>query len=385
MIKSTMTDTFYPRINTVFKNTNNCKELNKIVSGYIDKNIDALSKVGPVKRTLFLDNDRNRIYDLIGLDPTSISSLAKKSPEISRSVNASDPFNILMVLIIRFCRIHKLNQELKSSYTYLALSMIPSLFSKYFKYEPNENIMAFTINSMSQRFKIKQSGTLLAAILSTAEICDDHFAKAIIRGNDKDIADYISSIKTRLNALFKNIFAEFIKQHAEGNYINYENEVDDGETFRTTDSDSLMVSRLTDSVVMDLSVHGANSFIVTKAANFSKVSINDLRNTTHNMIKDKKNRESIRTVVTNILFNFIFEGKNNSSDIRGSKFILYSLNTYKQSNIANKNLIEIKKILDNWLNEYSETYKKSNQIATMNNFRKSLYLFFVFTIQKNAN
>ena len=385
MIKSELSDHFYGRINTIFKNQKNRDSLIKLVSSYIDKNIEALSKIGPVKKTLFLESDRRPIYDITGLDENSISLIANKIPEIKRGVNTSDPFNILMVLIIRYCHINKCEKELTAAYSYLVLSMLPSIFTKYFKYEPNENIMAFTINAMSLRFKIKRQGTLLATLIDTAKVCDEHYGKSIVRGNDKDIADYISAMKTRLNALFKNIFAEFIKQHAEGRYINYESEVDDGETFRTTDNDALVVSRLTDKVVMDLTVHGGSSFLITKAANFCKVSVNDLRNVVNSLIKTKSNRDDIRKVVTNILFNFLYEGKHHERDVRGTVFVLYSLTTYKQSNISNKNLLEIKEILAKWLEMYSEGYKKSTRLATFNNFRKSLYLFFIFTIQKNAN
>ena len=43
---------------------------------------------------------------------------------------------------------------------YLALSMYPSLHYKYFPFEPNPQIMDYTINNLSNRYKIKQLGTI---------------------------------------------------------------------------------------------------------------------------------------------------------------------------------------------------------------------------------
>ena len=55
------------------------------------------------------------------------------------------------------------------------------------------------------------------------------------------------------------------------------------------------------------------------------------------------------------------------------------------NNTNNKNINEVKKVLEKWLNMYSEKYKKSNRVATLNNFKKALFTFFIFTIQASIN
>ena len=70
-----------------------------------------------------------------------------------------------MTIIIRYFRMNKMDGERKSCCLYLALSMYPSLFSKYFKFKPNENIMEYTINNLSDKYKIKKTGTLLSALI----------------------------------------------------------------------------------------------------------------------------------------------------------------------------------------------------------------------------
>lgn len=375
-------DTFGSQISRKLQDKSVCNQLIKIVSSYVDRNTEKLSTTGPVKQTTFSAGDRDNIYNLFGLNEKTIELTSKKSVDLSRGVNTANPFNIAMTLIIRECHIRKLVNERKSCAVYLILSMYPSIFKKYFKFEPNDRIMAYTINNLSNKYKVKQMGTILAALIDTVTILDNHYSSHLIRGTDKDIADYIAAVKTRLNALIKNICNEFMKQHDSGKYMNYEIDNEDEENFSTADSNSYMVERLSNAVVLDLSVRGPDMKVVTIAAKLNKVSTNDLRTTVTKMCKDNKNRAQIKEVVSYILYDFLFDGENSKEDVYSSKFIVFSLNTYKKSNTNDSNIVKIKDILDAWLKEYSVAYKKSNMIGTLNLFRKALYMFFVFTIQK---
>ena len=384
MLTTKIIDTFYMNVNRTFNNKANVAKYTKIFATYIDNNAEKLSTIGPLKRTLFTDSDRMKIYDLFGIDPDAIKKVAKTVPELTRSVNASDPFNIIMVLIIRYFRISKDKINLKNAYTHLILSMYPSIHYKYFKYEPNEQIMNYTISNLSNKYKFNQPGNLLIALTDTASVADEHFEKAILRCNDKDIADYIMSFKTRINALIKNICAEYMKNHSKGNYLNYEEDNNDEDNFKVADNNSFLIKRVSDAVMLNLSIKGPDSKIIHIVSKMNEVSISDLRNTLDKLCKDKKNMEDIREVVYSIMYDFLFTGNHDQASINSTEFLIYSLETYKKSNTTNTNVVKIKNILDKWLSMYSETYAKTNRIATMNTFRKSLYMFCIFTIQKTS-
>jgi hypothetical protein len=354
----------------------------QIVGKYVDKNSEKLSTTGPVKKIIFSYDDRNYIYALTEIDEKNINMVAKGINELSRGVNTSNSFNILMVMIIRYFRLAKMDKERRAACIYLILSMYPSIHAKYFKFEPNENIMAFTINSLSGKFKIKQEGTLLASFASIAEIADDHYKASIIRGNDKDIADYISAVKTRLNAFIKNITNEFMKQHSSGRYLNYDVDNTDPNNFSVADSNSLVIDRIAIAVSTSLSIKGPDTKAVTLAARMNKVSVNDLRSTMNSICMDKENRKKIKEIISAILHDFLFSGEYSESDIYDMKFTLHAAATYRKSNTRDSNIVKIKETLDFWLEKYSEAYKKSNMISTMNLFRKALFMFFVFSIQQ---
>jgi len=382
MIQSKMTDTFYPQIASVFKDKNNCRKFINIVSKYIDSNTERLSTTGPVKKILFTYSDRNSVYDLTGVSEKNIEMVAKQIKELSRGVNASNPFNILLFLMIRYFRINKLEAERKSANIYLILSMYPSIHAKYFKFEPNENIMSFTVNSLSNKYKIKQQGTLLATLVDMVEIADNHYKNIITRGNDKDIADYISAVKTRLNQFMKNITTEFMKQHASGRYLNYDTDNEDPDNFSVADNNSLVIDRISTSVSTNLAVKGPDQKSVMLSAKMNKISVNDLRSTMNSICRDKVNRPKIREIISCILYEFLFTGQYSEQDIYDMKFTLYSSVIYKRSNTTRSNIVRIKNILDFWIKEYSSIYKKSNLVSTLNQFRRAIFMFFIFTIQQ---
>lgn len=382
MLTSKIIDSFYTRVKNVLDDKKNANSFIQIVSNYVDRNSENLSATGPTKQIIFSDMDRDNVFKLFNLDPHSISTIAKTVPDIARSVNANNPFNLLLVMIIRYFRITKNDNGRKAAYIYLILSMYPSIFTKYFKYEPNEQIMMYTISNLSNKYKFKQNGTLIGTLTETATVADEHFAKDIIRGNDKDLADYIMSVKTRLNALIKNICAEFMKQHKAGNYLNYEEDNTDEENFKVSDNNSFIIKRVSDAVTLKLHINGPDSRIVQVSAKMCEVSLNDLRNTVDKMCKDKTNSAQIKEVISAILYDFLFEGKHTQEAINSSEFIVYSLETYKKSNTINTNIVKIKEVLDAWLRQYSVRYTKTNRVSTLNNFRKALYMFFIFTIQK---
>lgn len=383
MITSKLVDTFAYKVQATFSKPENQRKLNTIVSRYVDKNVAKLTTVGPSKRPMFLDSDRNLIYDMVGVQANSIVAVVRDTDYIKEGTNPGDPFNIIMTLTIRYFKMKKLTKEMNAAILYLTLSMYPSLHAKYFRYEPNEQIMAYTIQHMSNKYKVKQMGTVMAALFDTTRVSDEHYAKELIRGNDKDIADYILSFKTRLNGFMKNVCAEFMKQHSAKNYLNYEVDNEDEENYSVADSNSYVITRVADASVLKLSVQGPNAIIVKSSAKLNDVSVNSLRTTLTAICRDKNSKKEMHELVSNILYLFLFDGSHTKEEINSSRFLLFSMDIYKKANTTDKNIVRIKAILDNWIAAYSGQYKKSNAVGTINAFRKALYTFFVLSIQKN--
>ena len=270
------------------------------------------------------------------------------------------------------------------SMLYLTLSMYPSIFKKYYKYEPNENIMNYTINNLSFRYKLKQTSNLMAAIDETGFGGYELHKNDLVNGTDAAVVNVVLAIKTRLNSFMKKIRNEFEKNYREGNYLNKELEVNDDENFREAESSSYIISRIVDKVSLNLTLNGAPIKVIDMAAKANSVSVNELRNYINSLISDDEHADEIKSLIESILFLYLFDEKNNADDIVNNKFLLYCLEVYKKSNVTDKNIVKIKKILDGWLDRLG-TYKKTQRIATINNFRRAIYTFFVMVIMYYSN
>lgn len=383
MITSVILANIYPKVEQAFTSKETQRKFSAIVASYVDRNVNRLSTAGPSKRTLFSDMERNKVYDLINFDPKICKAIVKQSNYIKASWKiVNDPFNLVMMMILRYAKLNKLDQINQLAVTYLTLSMYPSLHYKYFKFEPNEAIMQYTINNLSNKFKVKQVGNILQALVDTTALADKTYDKNIRHANDKELTDYINAYKTRLNSLIKKIRDAFEKDYRSGNYMNTERDNEDENDFKTSDSNSLLIQRIVDQVVLKLSVNGPDSRIVDISAKMNQVSVNETRNTLNQLTQNKDESVNIRALCESILYLYLFNGENHVNDLNGSKFLTFCLAVYKKSNTNDENVIKVKSILDTWIEKYSETYRKTQRVATLNNFRRALYTFFVFTLQR---
>ena len=288
MITSTILENIYPKVEAAFIKPATQKQFMLYVTKYIDANVSKLSTAGPSKRTLFSELERQKIYDLIDFDKTLPKTFLKKSNYVKSSWKiVTDPFNLVMMMIIRFSKLHKLEQLNSFSCYLLTLSMYPSLHYKYFKFEPNEAIMQYTINNLSNKYKVKQVGNILQALVETTQLADKTYDKNIRHANDKELTDYINAYKTRLNSLIKKIRDAFEKDYQNGNYLNLEKDNNDEENFQQSDSNSLLIQRIVDQVGIKMSVSGPDNRIVDIAARMNQVSVNELRNTLNQLSQDK--------------------------------------------------------------------------------------------------
>ena len=374
-----------PQVDKALSDKRTARELETIIGNYLDKNAQKLTTSGPVYRTVFLEDETGKFFNILKINPMEVKEILKESKYIRGQWQImNNPFNSVIAFCIRFFKkkhdVHMMN----ACITYLTLSMYPSLHYKYFKYEPNENIMQYTINILSNKYKIKNSSTIFEALVDTTRLSDKTYSNNLIRATDKDITDYIQAYKTRLNSMLRKLANAFYENEKKGLYLNNDEENNDSEDFKTADNDTLVAERITESVAMNLSVNGPDMKIVKLSAKLCDISVNELRNTTNSICGDKENREDMKRLTSAIVYLFIFDAKKSKDLIGSSDFVYYCLEVYKKANTSDKNINKIKEILDAWLTKYSATYRRSQRLPTLNNFRRALYTFMIFTIQQNG-
>lgn len=370
----------YPRIDKALSDKKNVDKIKTIVSKFVDRNADKLSTPGPSEMIIFSDRDIDAILSIIDSNQNEIKGMKKKSNAIKANGQTMKyPMNLAMPMIIRFFHLKKDIDMVKVCCTYLALSMYPVLFYKYWQYGLNQSIMAYTVNELSNKYKIKQTKNLLVALIETTIGAYDLKKKDLERGHDIDVVDFSLSVRTRLNSMLRYISKEYYKNHKEQNYMNLEKDDSSEDNYMESNSAVFQIDRLTNIVSTSLVISGPNYKLVTIAANNNRISVNELRNYINTLLIND-NINQIKEMIENILYLYIYDEKNTIEEINSNKFLIYCLNVYKRSNTVNKNIIRIKEILDDWVEDLG-TYRKTQNKSTINGFRRALLTFFVMSIQ----
>ena len=375
----------YPKIEKSLSNKETVHKVKMAIANYIDSNTMKLTTAGPQYRVIFHENEYIRFYNIIGIDPNEVRAMLKRSTYIKNQWQImNNPFNSIAAMCIRFFKIHKDEELARAMVVYLTLSMYPSLHYKYFEFEPNPQIMEYTINNLSNKYKVKNSNCIFEALVDTTLLSDKTYTKNLIRATDKDITDYIQAYKTRLNSMIRKIANEFYKNEKKKLYLNEDIESNGEDNYKSIDNDTMIVDRLANTASSNILIHGPDMRLINIAAKIADISVNELRNTVNSILNDPDNRTDVHNINSAILFLFIFDSKMNREKVGTKDFVVYSLEIYKRANTADKNVVIIKNSLDKWLEKYSITYRRTQRVATLNNFRRALFLFFVLTIQQNS-
>lgn len=375
----------YPKVDKSLGNSDNLKTYKTIIDKYMARNIDAYSSAGPsVKPSIMPQSDIKLFLEITGITEADVKDcIGRIKGNVSEWKNASNPYNIAITLSIRYFTIKKNEDYLNKGLLYLITHIYPFIFSKYFKYTPNEAIMSYTIANLSQRFKVKKFGTILAALVDITKTCYDTHKDRLIQCTDMDILKFINDITSRINSFMKKLFNEFKKNFDEGNYLQSEKDNYEDEHYYEADNDSFAIERISNKVLTNLVVNGPDRKLIELAAKNSNVSVNVLQTSIMALINES-HRDDIKRIIECLLSLYINDNPDpNASlnDIGTNKFFVYCIKIYRQSNTTNKNIIEIKEILDRWIKELNLKSKVST-VASLGNYRKAIFTFFVFTIEK---
>ena len=360
---------------------NSPKLINHIQS-FIDRNSSVLTDSSVSQRLMFREDDRMAVYDIIGVSNIDVMNVIKSCDFINENWKVlTNPFNLVMPLIIRYYEIKKKPKELRLALLFYSMYFYGILQTKYFPYIPNENAMRYTVNNLSNKYLLKKYKTVIRTLEAIATKMHETFQKRITIGSDIYIKDYVIALRSRISDSIKNVASEYYKNKESGNYLNLDKDNFEEEDYHMTDNVSMVIKNISDSASISAIAGGVNHKLAEASAKVCGVSVNVLRSALVNII-DQKNQE-IRKLVTLILQVYLINGENDPRTINSSKFREFCLQLYIKSNTNDKDIIEIKKILDEWLIDCSPAYLKTERVATKNNFRKAVYLYFVFIIQQS--
>jgi len=374
---------YYPEIEKNIAK-NNGREFLSYIPRYIDRNHDKLFNADFKHLSWRVDSmDGEVVFDTVGKNPEELNRIIKETKQTEDSwvlYNKAEYWS--MIFIIKYFQDNKKEREMKMSILYFALALYSSVIRKCFKFEPNPNIMEYTINSLSNRYDIKKYGTIINVLQKLSYGCHETYKDYL---DDKDfcdlhIKDYLNNMYVRINNFVKEILTVYIKNKENKNYMNTEREKTDAEDFYETNNISNKIYQMTEKVANTIITSNLNVNIVEMSAKMSNVSISEVRNVITRILE--KDDKRIKEFIALFLHQYLVVDKHPEATFSSPNYLVYVNKIYGKSNTNDKGVIRMKEILDEWLKENSEKYLKTQRVASLIAFRKSIMLFFCIATQQ---
>ena len=385
MASKLIIEKYSPDIEKFMKNNSNKNKLFRYIYSYMKKNSEALSYNVPIYKIPFnkAGMDYKIVMDVTGINPREMKKDINSISEIKKYADVlKDPLYFVLTMIIfeynKQVRLTKKEEEeFNTVLMYLTLSMYWSIQYRQFNFEPNDNVAQYTYNRLSNKYYFKKYKTVEKALLVTAENNNTNLVKE--NKTDDDIIKYVMSLRTRISNMMVKFANEFYKDNEAGNYINKTISSSDEDNFiPESDSASSLINSLTQKVLNSFIKHRVKGNLLRISCNMTKTSPATLNKT----LDDIRNNEidKTRQIISNIMAVYISDKRNSIDTIGTSRFISESIKIYSLGNITDKKVIEIKDNLDIFLKKYNNKYSQTEREATRNNYRKTLFIYFVLLI-----
>ena len=387
-------NTFWDTIEkTVPKNT---MKFVRFVQKYRDININKLETPYPCDYPIWSKECENIVYDTLGIDSEDLYKITSniELPNgfhdkylVKGNSRTTMLIQFALFMLYRYYLINNKVKEMEITKYYIAYFFYFSLFTKYFKYKPNKAVMEYTINSLSFKNQIKQTGSVNKWIYTMSDASCRKYEPIIIRGADSDYYKCIRRTHTKFNDAMNNLFNAFMKDYENKN-VMYTSKAQDSEG-NMLDQSSLsadiiqLADKYTTRFFSNPNSEEVIAFVCDKKQKGGYIPERDLRNTIFNIADDQSNQDDVRAFYQSVFYLFFNNSSNHKytvKDVNTMNFMLEMQKMYKAGNSINKNRIIIGNIIDKWLKVGSATYRSTNREATKSVFKRSIFDYFIIKV-----
>lgn len=380
----------YPKIESVLSTSVGYNKFKGYINAFIDRNTEKLHTAGPQYLIPFTDNEKALYFTLFNITPQEVTNYVIEVIKVIKTTSGgSSDFKLLkgnpifwvFYCCIRYFTIKKDAKALNNTLIIYALSVYPSIFTKYFKYEVSSPAtMNYTIDNLTNKFIIKKAGNIFSTLFYSISNSYDFLKSSIIDGSDLEIVRFIQRIRNDQNSLIKKICDQYLKNFSQGNALHIAKDSYENNTVNDNSSNnSTEVETITEKISLSIITNGIDLNRVILAAKLAQISFSDLKFYLSKIIIDK-NIQDIQNFIESILFLYLYLESKTPEDINSSHFISWASKLFRKTNSSDKNIKRIKTTLDMW-GEDSGVHKKFTREASRVNYKRAIYFYFILSIQ----
>ena len=374
-------DQIYPLVEATMKTKTSA--LKSCIERFIHSRQASLYDYAPVDRIFFKKSDINDFFNSINVNQKSVTNILPQlyywnDDELQA---CKDEFSLTAFMVMRWLLNNKKDQKLiELCAVYIAFSgkFYASCHYKLWPHSlPKREVMDYVINYMlSQKYDLIKQKSVFGAIRSLTMTWLEAYKEELMgEVTDERLCYIIHQLHNRILAFLKNISVPYYEAYNNKLYLNKESDNYDKEDYRIANNDSTMISSITEKA-MTYFTSTQISINVCYSVSSTGVDPYEIKAIMENILNSNERLNELRTVINTLLTDFHTKYPD-EKDMTGPKFIANSI--AMKPNTKDKNIIEMKNIVLNWLNT-SERYQNIKTQATKNNYYKSILGYIAITV-----
>ncbi len=383
-----------------------------IVKQYLAKNSSKYGARYPIERIPFMKSDMDIVFRACKVDPKELYNVTTAIDANNIDTDnhlIQNPFNIMCSIIahVFFKNDKPLIAKVKNaenvmipdpvkyqSPTYLiALYLTCYYYSKnyarYWKYDPDKNVMDYTIENMSNKYIIKKCTCLMDFNQYHSETNVENMWDRLLRGSDVDLIYFFSNLNNRISHALRTLATEYYKNKEEGNrsgndsltYVNGEGKTVMNDEMNSLSSDVVnTVRRITNSFFSETIISDKLVTVACGKTKYSKAKFLVILN------RIRENRESdkyVYDIISSVLGYYLTHG-GTVAKLKSNDFVLSSIKVYGISNTNDEFVLTLKKNLDTLVKLNSKDILSEGSNSAVERCRTSLFYYIVLYIAANS-
>ena len=360
---------------------------NSVITTFMSKRNTSMFSTIPVDRIYYGADDIKAMFDCLGISIKDVENaiantyFGKQSNFNPRA--AKDPLTVLMVCVIRYFMFKKDKKNADISAAYLAFSgkFYPSIHYGSFKIPPQDYVMEWVINNgLNNKFILKSQGSLFGAIMQICKTWMESYERKFREFEDDDVVYLISQLHSRIRSFMINIARVYYPAYENKDYITYnsdnENPEEFGGKYHLATSDSFKAEKRIQKA-MTFIVSSGVDYRLCKLSTNESVHTEEIKSIIESILNDKHNLITMRRLVSILVYTYFAQAKD--KDVVSLSFVTYCVTP--KPNTKDQDFIEMKQIIEDWLDTNSVKYRKrKHRLATKNNYNRAVLMYVAMCI-----
>lgn len=380
-------DILWPLVKTSMDKPTSKNNYKKLINTFVsDRNNDLFDSV-PCSRIVCSETEMDKLFDIVNIPKTKVIDIINQTYygniQNFTPLSAKHPFTIVMMVMIRYFIINKMDKECELAMIHLSFSgkFYPSLHYRSYPYVPARHVMEYVVNNrLTNKYDLITQGSVFGAVKSIGKTWMDTYKDKFKSFSDEDVIYLIQQLYSRIGSFIKNVATEFYEVNDNKDlYITYSSDSLDEDDFHLADSDTLRISKITEKTMNAINANGVD-YRVCKQCSTSDITPNECKAVIESIITNRNNVSTIKEAISLMVSLYFSTGE---IDVANIKFITYTI--APKPNAKQKEIVRLKEIIENWLCESGTAYmRRRSRIATKNAYERAVRLYFALVIH-NTN